>query len=49
VPYIPRNEKIDGIGAKALQQDSGSKVQDFNFTMKANALELGWGSLIVAL
>jgi hypothetical protein len=35
--------KIDGIGAKALQQDSGSKVQDFNFTMKANALELGVG------
>ena len=33
----------DGIGAKALQQDSGAKIHEFNHTMKANALELGVG------
>ncbi len=40
------NEKrfIDGIGAKALQQESGAKIYDFNTTMKANALELGVGN-----
>lgn len=42
-PISLEMRKIDGIGAKALQQDSGSKVQDFNMTMKANALELGVG------
>jgi len=34
---------VDGIGAKALQQDSGFKVNDFNISMKSNALELGVG------
>lgn len=34
---------IDGIGAKAIQQDAGAKVQDFNATMKGNGLELGVG------
>ena len=29
---------IDGIGAKAIQQDSGAKVNDFNQTMKGNGL-----------
>lgn len=33
----------DGIGSVKLQQDAGAKVQDFNMTMKANALELGVG------
>lgn len=42
-PISLEMRKIDGIGAKALQQDSGSKVQEFNMTMKANALELGVG------
>lgn len=43
-PISQKKRKVDGIGAKALQQDSGAKVQDFNFTMKANALELGVGN-----
>lgn len=34
----------DGIGAKALQQEQGAKIYDFNTTMKANALELGVGN-----
>lgn len=42
-PISQELRKIDGIGAKALQQDSGSKIDQFNFTMKANALELGVG------
>jgi len=42
-PISQEMRKIDGIGAKALQQDSGSKIDQFNFTMKANALELGVG------
>jgi len=42
-PISNEIRKIDGIGAKALQQDSGSKIDQFNFTMKANALELGVG------
>tara|TARA_R110002020_G_scaffold313839_1_gene529084 strand:- start:396 stop:1118 length:723 start_codon:yes stop_codon:yes gene_type:complete len=35
---------VDGIGAKALQQDKGSSINDFNSTMKFNALELGVGN-----
>lgn len=35
---------VDGIGAKALQQDQGSSINDFNSTMKYNALELGVGN-----
>lgn len=35
---------VDGIGAKALQQDKGSTLSDFNSTMKFNALELGVGN-----
>lgn len=42
-PISQEYRRIDGIGAKALQQDSGSKIFDFNATMKANALELGVG------
>lgn len=42
-PISQEYRTIDGIGAKALQQDSGSKIDQFNFTMKANALELGVG------
>lgn len=40
-PISLENREVDGIGAKALQQDAGSKIFDFNNTMKANALELG--------
>jgi hypothetical protein len=42
-PITLENRRIDGIGAKALQQDKNSKIEDFNTTMKANALELGVG------
>jgi len=42
-PISHENRVIDGIGAIKLQQDAGAKVQDFNMTMKANALELGVG------
>lgn len=42
-PITNQYRKIDGIGAQALQQDSGSQLQDFNSTMKKNALELGVG------
>lgn len=42
-PISQEMRKIDGIGAKALQQDAGAKIDQFNFTMKANALELGVG------
>lgn len=42
-PISQEYRKIDGIGAKALQQDAGAKIFDFNSTMKANALELGVG------
>ncbi len=40
-PISQEYRRIDGIGAKALQQDAGAKIHDFNLTMKANALELG--------
>lgn len=40
-PITLEQRVIDGIGAKALQQDSGAKIHEFNSTMKANALELG--------
>lgn len=43
-PISGEKRFIDGIGAKALQQDSGAKIYDFNSTMKANALELGVGN-----
>jgi hypothetical protein len=42
-PISQEYRVVDGIGAVKLQQDAGAKVQDFNFTMKANALELGVG------
>lgn len=42
-PITLEYRSIDGIGAVKLQQDAGAKVQDFNFTMKSNALELGVG------
>lgn len=42
-PISQESRVIDGIGAKALQQDAGAKIHDFNLTMKANALELGVG------
>src|SRR6478736_6846019 len=42
-PISQEYRKIDGIGAKALQQDAGSTILNFNATMKANALELGVG------
>lgn len=42
-PISQEYRVIDGIGAKALQQDAGAKIHDFNLTMKANALELGVG------
>lgn len=42
-PISHEMRTVDGIGAKVLQQDAGAKVQDFNMTMKANALELGVG------
>lgn len=35
---------IDGIGAKALQQEKGAAIYDFNTSMKSNALELGVGN-----
>jgi hypothetical protein len=43
-PISGEKRFIDGIGAKALQQESGSKIYDFNSTMKSNALELGVGN-----
>ena len=43
-PISGEKRFTDGIGAKALQQDSGAKIYDFNSTMKANALELGVGN-----
>jgi len=43
-PISGEKRFIDGIGAKALQQDSGAKIYDFNSTMKSNALELGVGN-----
>lgn len=42
-PISQEIREIDGIGAKALQQDKESKIHEFNSTMKANALELGVG------
>ena len=42
-PISHKKRTIDGIGAKALQQDAGAKISDFNLTMKANALEMGVG------
>ena len=43
-PISGEKRIVDGIGAKALQQESGAKIYDFNTTMKANALELGVGN-----
>lgn len=43
-PISGEKRIMDGVGAKALQQESGSKIYDFNTTMKANALELGVGN-----
>lgn len=43
-PISGENRFVDGLGAKALQQDAGAKIFDFNSTMKANALELGVGN-----
>lgn len=43
-PISGEKRFIDGIGAKALQQEQGAKIYDFNSTMKANALELGVGN-----
>lgn len=42
-PITQEVRQIDGIGAKAIQQDKGSKIADFNSTMKANGLELAVG------
>ena len=42
-PVSHETRVIDGIGAKALQQDKGAKVNQFNDTMKFNALEMGVG------
>ena len=42
-PISQEYRVVDGIGSVKLQQDAGAKVQDFNMTMKANALELGVG------
>ena len=42
-PVSHEKRVIDGIGAKALQQDKGAKVNQFNDTMKFNALEMGVG------
>ena len=43
-PITMEQRTIDGIGAKAIQQDSGAKVNDFNQTMKGNGLELAVGN-----
>ena len=43
-PITGEKRVVDGIGAKALQQEKGAKIFDFNATMKANALELGVGN-----
>jgi hypothetical protein len=43
-PISGEKRIVDGIGAKALQQESGAKIYDFNTTMKSNALELGVGN-----
>ena len=43
-PISGEKRFVDGIGAKALQQDQGAKIYDFNSTMKSNALELGVGN-----
>lgn len=40
-PITLETRRIDGIGAKALQQNAGATLVDFNSTMKANALEMG--------
>jgi len=42
-PVTKEKRTLDGIGAKALQQDKGAKVNQFNDTMKFNALEMGVG------
>ena len=42
-PVTHERRQIDGIGAKALQQDAKALLSDFNMTMKRNALELGVG------
>lgn len=42
-PVTHETRKLDGIGAKQLQQDANSSLNDFNATMKRNALELGVG------
>lgn len=42
-PISNEQRTIDGIGAKAIQQDKNSKISDFNDTMKANGLELAVG------
>lgn len=42
-PVTHEKRKLDGIGAKQLQQDAKSLLSDFNSTMKRNALELGVG------
>lgn len=42
-PISMEYREIDGIGAKSIQQDSGAKIDSFNFTMKANGLELAVG------
>ena len=42
-PISQEIREIDGIGAKSLQQNKGAKIDEFNSTMKANALELGVG------
>lgn len=43
-PVTGRLRIVDGIGGKAIQQDSGAKIIDFNSTMKQNGLELAVGS-----
>lgn len=42
-PVTHEKRKLDGIGAKQLMQDANSSLNDFNATMKRNALELGVG------
>lgn len=43
-PITKEYRKIDGIGAKSIQQDKGASISDFNSTMKPNGLELGVGT-----
>jgi hypothetical protein len=43
-PITLENKEVDGIGAKAIQQDKGASIDTFNSTMKFNGLELAVGS-----